>query len=64
MRLSWLPRVKDGFFFRAETFDTFAGYIDELAKDPYVGQSAYAPYGGEIVESAVAWTSLFNFFEK
>lgn len=47
MRLSWLPKVSNGFFFRAETFDSFANYIDELAEDPYVGMSAYRPYGGK-----------------
>ena len=35
MQLSWLPQVKGGCYFRAETFDTFANYIDELAKDPF-----------------------------
>ncbi|WP_145410664.1 AAA family ATPase [Paenibacillus xylanexedens] len=47
MNLQWMPRVKQGFYFRAETFDTFAKYIDELADDPSVGMSAYAPYGGK-----------------
>lgn len=44
--LSWLPKVSNGFFLRAETFFDFASYIDELAKDPREGEKAYIPYGG------------------
>jgi predicted ATPase len=29
LRLSWLPRVNRGFFFRAESFFNFAGYLDQ-----------------------------------
>ena len=29
MRLSWLPRVRNGFFLRAESFFQLAGYLDE-----------------------------------
>ncbi|MBW5448327.1 AAA family ATPase [Cohnella sp. CFH 77786] len=47
LRLSWMPKVNGGLFFRAETFDAFADYIDEMAKDPYIGRGAYAPYGGK-----------------
>jgi predicted ATPase len=31
LRLSWLPRVSDGFFMRAESFYNFATYIDEVS---------------------------------
>ncbi|KQX48236.1 MULTISPECIES: AAA family ATPase [unclassified Paenibacillus] len=64
MRLSWLPRVKEGFFFRAETFDTFAGYIDELSKDPYVGQSAYAPYGGKSLNQQSHGQAFLTFLKN
>ncbi|MFX3632052.1 MAG: AAA family ATPase [Candidatus Pristimantibacillus sp.] len=43
LRLSWLPKVTNGFFFRAETFNAFADYIDELAKE---SSAAYMSYGG------------------
>jgi len=44
MKLSWMPKVNSGLYFRAETFDAFANYIDELADDPDVGSSAaYGP---------------------
>lgn len=29
LRASWLPQVKNGFFFRAESFFNFASYLDE-----------------------------------
>ena len=33
LRLSWLPKVPNGFFFRAESFFNFARYIDELSTE-------------------------------
>lgn len=45
--LSWLPKIRSGFFLRAETFFDFASYIDELAQDPMEGNEAYIPYGGK-----------------
>jgi len=31
LRLSWLPKVSDGFFMRAESFYNFATYIDQVS---------------------------------
>ncbi len=31
LRLSWLPKISNGFFFRAESFFGLASYIDEVA---------------------------------
>lgn len=31
LRLSWLPKVTDGFFMRAESFYNFATYIDQVS---------------------------------
>jgi len=53
IRLSWRPKVTEGFFLRAETFYQFASYIDELAKqDPsilmyYGGRSLHEQSHGE-----------------
>lgn len=33
LRLSWLPKVPNGFFFRAESFFNFARYIDDLTEE-------------------------------
>jgi predicted ATPase len=38
LRLSWMPKVTDGFFMRAESFFNFATYIDQV--------STLARYGG------------------
>lgn len=31
LRLSWLPKISNGFFFRAESFFSLASYIDDVA---------------------------------
>ncbi|HWP95451.1 MAG TPA: AAA family ATPase [Syntrophomonadaceae bacterium] len=57
--LSWLPKVKTGFFLRAETFYNYASYIDELAKE---SPEAYQPYGGQSLHKqshGEAFLSLF-----
>ncbi|MBB6671621.1 AAA family ATPase [Cohnella nanjingensis] len=64
LRLSWTPKVSGGFFFRAETFDTFADYIDELAKDPFVGTSAYAPYEGRSLHERSHGQGFLTFFRN
>lgn len=37
LRLSWLPKVSNGFFFRAESFFSLAGYIDDVANLGFYG---------------------------
>lgn len=58
--LSWLPKVSNGFFLRAETFYNFASYIDQLeTEDP---GRAYEPYGGKSLHHqshGEAFLSLF-----
>lgn len=59
--LSWLPKVKTGFFLRAETFFDFASYIDRLAKEG-PPMDAYRPYGGKSLHQqshGEAFLSLF-----
>jgi predicted ATPase len=62
MKLSWLPKMTSGFYFRAETFDTFANHIDELAKDPDIGFSAYRPYGGKSLNEQSHGQAFLTFF--
>lgn len=64
LKLSWLPKVSNGFYFRAETFDTFAAYIDELAKDPHIGMTAYRPYGGKSLNERSHGQAFLTFFEN
>ena len=64
MKLSWMPKVNNGFYFRAETFDAFANYIDELADDPFVGKSAYSPYGGKSLNERSHGQAFLTFFNN
>ncbi|WP_438350398.1 AAA family ATPase [Paenibacillus sp. FA6] len=64
MKLSWMPKVNSGFYFRAETFDAFANYIDELADDPFIGESAYGPYGGKSLNERSHGQAFLTFFNN
>ena len=46
LRLSWLPKVAEGFFMRAESFYNFATYIEKV--------SDLRAYGGKSLHAAVA----------
>jgi len=37
LRASWLPKITDGWFFRAESFFSVARYLDEAAREPLSG---------------------------
>jgi predicted ATPase len=37
LRASWLPKITNGWFFRAESFFTVARYLDEAARDAISG---------------------------
>jgi len=49
LRLSWLPKVTDGFFMRAESFYNFASYIENSGSDfgRYGGRSLHDQSHGE-----------------
>jgi predicted ATPase len=48
LRLSWRPKVVEGFFMRAESFYNFASYIDEVSNlQAYGGKSLHAQSHGE-----------------
>lgn len=48
IRLSWLPKVTNGFFLRAESFYHFASHIDAVgAHDAYGGRSLHQQSHGE-----------------
>ncbi len=56
IRLSWLPKITNGFFLRAETFYQFASHIDEVgANDSYGGTSLHSQSHGE------SFLSLFQY---
>ncbi|HXV64990.1 MAG TPA: AAA family ATPase [Vicinamibacteria bacterium] len=60
LRLSWQPKVTEGFFMRAECFYNFATYIDEVSNlRAYGGKSLHQQSHGE------SFLSLFvNRFEQ
>jgi predicted ATPase len=37
MRAAWLPKLSNGWFFRAESFFSVARYLDEAAQEPFGG---------------------------
>jgi predicted ATPase len=48
LRLSWLPKVSEGFFMRAESFYNFASYIDEVSTlSRYGGKALHKQSHGE-----------------
>src|SRR5689334_4748367 len=60
LRLSWMPKVAEGFFMRAESFYNFATYIEQVSDlRAYGGRSLHAQSHGE------AFLALFaNRFEQ
>lgn len=59
IRLSWFPKINNGFFFRSETFFDFAGYLDELEREDSTGYSAY---GGKSLHRQSHGESFLSLF--
>lgn len=60
IRLSWLPKVTQGFFLRAESFYHFASHLDQLAKeDP---SFKYQGYGGRSLHHQSHGESFLSLF--
>lgn len=59
LRLSWFPKVTEGFFLRAESFYNFATYLDEIAQDD---PSIYAGYGGKSLHHQSHGESFLSLF--
>ncbi len=57
VRLSWMPKITNGFFLRSETFYNFASHIDDMGPDSvscYGGKSLHSQSHGE------SFLSLFS----
>ena len=54
IRLSWMPKVANGFFLRAESFYSFASHIDSLAD--------YRAYGGRSLHKQSHGESFLSLF--
>ncbi|MBN8608365.1 MAG: AAA family ATPase [Caulobacterales bacterium] len=62
LRLSWLPKMTEGFFFRAETFFQFIDTIDQLAEES--GARIYDSYGGVSMRERSHGQSFMAVFEN
>ncbi|GED57442.1 AAA family ATPase [Brevibacillus formosus] len=56
IRLSWLPKITNGFFLRAESFYQFASHIDQM------GSESYKNYGGRSLHEQSHGESFFALF--
>jgi predicted ATPase len=61
IRLSWLPKINQGFFLRAESFYHFASYIDKLSKD---SPDIFRSYGGKSLHQQSHGEAFFNLFKN
>ncbi|WP_411349875.1 AAA family ATPase [Paenibacillus sp. WLX2291] len=62
IRLSWLPKLTEGFFLRAESFYQFASHIDESEQDPCT-QTFFANYGGKSLHHRSHGESFLALFQ-
>jgi predicted ATPase len=64
LQLSWNPRrINNGFFMRAESFFSFASYIDEMMGEAKDGYKVLEAYGGRKLHEqshGESFLSLFN----
>ncbi|NSL51455.1 AAA family ATPase [Calidifontibacillus erzurumensis] len=58
VRLSWLPKITNGFFFRAETFYHFATYMDEI------DTTGFKDYGGKSLHEQSHGESFLSLFKN
>lgn len=61
IRLSWLPKINHGFFLRAESFYSFASYLDRMEKE-LPGFDFYGPYGGKSLHTQSHGESFLSLF--
>ncbi|MED1916666.1 AAA family ATPase [Bacillus thuringiensis] len=59
IRLSWLPKMTNGFFLRAESFYHFASHIDETER---IRGTGYSGYGGRSLHNQSHGESFFALF--
>lgn len=61
IRLSWMPKINNGFFLRAESFYSFANHIDEIAKEH---PGIYDAYGGKSLHEQSHGESFLALFKN
>ena len=61
LRLSWMPKVTNGFFLRAESFYQFASYIDEQERE-FPEEGVLDSYGGKSLHEQSHGESFLSLF--
>ncbi|AKO93561.1 AAA family ATPase [Priestia filamentosa] len=61
IRLSWMPKISNGFFLRAESFYNFATYLDILQKE-HPDQDVFKAYGGKSLHEQSHGESFLSLF--
>lgn len=61
LRLAWMPRVRNGFFMRAESFFNFSTHIDEIEREY---PSGFAAYGGKSLHAQSHGESFVALFQN
>ncbi|MBW7457016.1 AAA family ATPase [Paenibacillus sepulcri] len=61
IRLSWMPKLTNGFFLRAESFYNFANHIDDIAREH---ASVYDAYGGKSLHEQSHGESFLSLFKN
>lgn len=61
IEFSWKLKINNGFFMRADRFNQFAIYLDELAK---FDRRSYKPYGGKSLNEQSHGESFLSLFEN
>ncbi len=65
MTFSWRKKVRDGYFFRAESFFNLANEIDSMVDIPFVSkESVYASYGGSSLHNKSHGESFMTLFKN
>jgi predicted ATPase len=64
LRLSWLPKVTDGFFLRAESYFNFATFLDENYADPEIGRPLRPCFGAKDLHAQSHGQSFFAAFSN
>ena len=60
LRFSWLPKVTNGFFFRAETYFELVSYLEETAKEWPVMRAIYGATPLDAQSHGEAFLALFE----
>ncbi|WP_227874371.1 AAA family ATPase [Tumebacillus algifaecis] len=64
LRLSWMPRVRSGFFLRSETFFNFASLLDRRKQEKDFGGNPYSRYGGKSLHQRSHGEAFLDLFQN